>query len=384
MQGFRSSTRVLASILAGSILVLAGSAAAREVAPRPVDPGEWYFGATAGYEEFDGPEYKSLRVYKNDSAFTPSGDVTVDNPQGWLLEKRLSSREFVPQVHFGYGFERQASEDFLFRVELNLEGWNRDVKKSESVLSAPDSGFTVEGTDVGGAVLMVPIDGKDNDDDTDPAFFFTDLVDFEDVSLEIEEFSRGGDLTLYFDDRIGRLVYSHGLSVVYNYTYQKTDLEYFVRDLIGVTGVTTEEDARYEQKFRTRTHTMGGRVQYSVGYAFLPNMSVFTTGRVGLFARYSRYKGTQKAPCLESCDVGTNVFIPGTRKISRDDWKFAYDAQMGVGMSVRVFFLRLTAHGGGTRIGRWVSPRETDDDGVDLGKSDGWGYFANATATLIF
>ncbi len=151
----------------------------------------------------------------------------------------------------------------------------------------------------------------------------------------------------------------------------------------GIVGITTEEDTRFEYAYKTKTHHVGSRLSYSVGWEFLPGTTIFTTGRVGLFAKYSTIKGRQKAPCLTTCDIDGLDLTPGTRKLDKDDWKFAYDAQMGLGASIRIFVLRLTAHGGGTYIGAWTSPRE-NPEGVDLGKDGGWGYFANATATFAF
>ncbi len=375
---------ITALLLMTSGALVATSAMAREVAPRPIEAGEWYFGATAGFEEFEGPDFKAIGIYKNDSA-APGAPITLNNRKGWLIEERLDSRSFVPNVHFGYGFDR-GSDTFLIRVEANLEGWNRKEGYSQNRLTPPlpGDGFQIDGADVGGAGHLIPIDGKDNDDDTEASYFFTDVISIEDISIDLEEYSRGGDIALYFDDRLGQLVYSRGVSFVYNYTFQKVGLEYFMPALLGATGIATEEDYRFEFKYKTRSHTVGSRLNYSVGWELLPNLSVFTTGEVGLFAKYSTLKGKQKAPCLTTCDLVGGDFTPGRRKLDIDDWKFAYDARMGAGVSVRLFVLRLTAHGGGTRKGGWTSPRETASDGTDLGKSGGWGYFANANATLIF
>lgn len=56
---------------------------------------------------------------------------------------------------------------------------------------------------------------------------------------------------------------------------------------------------------------------------------------------------------------------------------------MGFGTSFRLGPIRLTAHGGGTNVGGWTTPREKEQK-VKLATSSGFGYFATATASLVF
>ncbi len=379
MRSLLTITRTLSWLSFGAVLVLAGAvASAHEVAPAPIKAGEWYLTANASIENIRTPEYKALELYKDNSSFRGSGTPTNKYPAGFLLKRRIKENEFIPSVSFGYGIDGPG--DMIFRVEFGVEAFNRKESYFRDRIEVPAGGFKVKGKKVGAFADFSGLDG--NLLDGDDGIAYTGAV--TDESLGFEEKSRGGHVSLYFDDRAGNLVYSRGVSVVYNYLDQDIDHRFFFIDAIGAGGLASRGDVRYDARYRSQSHSVGSRLHYSVGYEILNSISVFTMGRFGMFARYTRVKGRLEAPCIDTCEfLPVADFTPGREKKTIDDWKFAYEARMGFGASIRLGPIRVSGHAGGTRIGGWTTPR-IDQGGLEVASSGGWGYFATASAGIAF
>lgn len=378
-------------VLAVSAAAVSWTASAEEVAPRPIDPGELYIGASGGFERMTAPEFKAVRLYRDDSDVTPDGSVTIEDHEGYLLKHRFKSTEKIPGLYVGYGFknERDAKEngtdDSVIRVEVSVEAYNRKESSSDDFVQPPQDGYFVDDDsepsgqrEVGLATVFVPIDGKKNPTD-DAGLALLPGAPLFDEEYKIKERIRSGSVTMYFDDRVGPWVFSRGVSFAYSYVDQEIDHEY-VSLLLGL---TPTEDPTHYFEYRSEAHNIGSRLHYSAGYELLRSVSIFTTGRFGFFARYVDFTGRQQAPCLSVCTVDLDNNEVGTRKLEAHDWKFAYDARMGGGASIRLGPVRVTAHGGGTRVGGWTTPRERQTK-VKTVSTGGWGYFATASATIVF
>ncbi|MBW2724753.1 MAG: hypothetical protein JRE71_10220 [Deltaproteobacteria bacterium] len=367
--------------MTAAISLMAISSSGEEVAPRPIEYGEWYLGASGGIERIRTPEFKALRLYVDNSAVTGNNTVTIEDPQGYLLEHRIKSSEKIPAVYFGYGFAEGAAEDAVYRVEVSLEAYDRKESFDDDFIPLPDETFAIDAPPpderAGLLPYYIPIDGKGNADD-DAAYLSDSPILFEE--FKIKEYSRSGSLSLYFDSRNGPWVFSRGVSVSYSYLKQEIDHEYITLLPLNDPAIT---DPTSFFRYRSKSHSVGSRLHYSAGYEVVQGWSIFTHGRFGFFARYTDLEGKQDAPCLTVCDLTGDVYTRGTRKIEIDAWKFAYDVRMGFGTSLRVGPIRLTAHGGGTRIGGWTTPREKEN-GVKIATSGGWGYFATASAGIAF
>ncbi len=357
------------------------AAHANQVAPRPIEQGEWYLGVFGGVERMTAPEFKALELFKDDRG-GGGGPITIVDQEGYLLERRVKATELIPGFHFGYGFGK-GPEDAVYRVEFSAEAFDRKESYFDASTTPAADGFFVDGDEVGLFARYAPIDGKDNEDDTDAAYLYNGAV--IDEILNFKEQSRNTNVSLYFDSRNGPWVFSRGVSVTYAYLFQKIDHEYQDPTLLGTPGIGQESDYTFRFRYRSRNHTVGSRLHYSVGYEIVKGWSIFTHARVSLAAKHINLKGRQDAPCLTTCDpvAGNDIFTPGTRKIDINDWKFAYDARMGLGTSARLGPIRLTVHGGGTRVGGWTTPREFEK-GVGIGTSAGWGYFGTASLDVVF
>jgi hypothetical protein len=105
---------------------------------------------------------------------------------------------------------------------------------------------------------------------------------------------------------------------------------------------------------------------------------------VSLLGAQTRLEGFQDAPCLTTCVLSSPFdFTRGTRKIELNETDFAYDARLGVGVTYRLWLLRITGEGGGTRIGGWATPRR-DGGEIMLDRDGGWGWYWRGTATVAF
>jgi hypothetical protein len=382
-------------LTAATLCLAAYVAEAEQVAPQPIEPGEWYIGASAGVERVAGSRFRALELYKDDSEQAGNGKVTLVDPEGYLINHRIEAEEFIPEIHIGYGLKSSSKRNLFTRIELSTEGFNRSEGRFTAISTPALSGYFVGNTTPPPATVEVgldarygPIDGQGNADD-DASFMFGGVTgSVVDERFELKEYSRAATVSAYIDSQSGPWLFTRGISITYGYLYQKINHEYFHPGLLGVGGLGLEkEDVGYFFQYRNTSHSGGAKFNYSIGYEILDGLSIFTLGRVTLLGMQSTLKGTQNAPCLTVCDitgdVADYVLTRGSRSHRESDLHFAYDARFGLGVSARLGPVRLTAQGGGTRVSGWPGSRETER-GVRLSYSDAWGYFATTGVDLAF
>jgi hypothetical protein len=374
--------RTRASALVAAMTMLAiGRAGAEQVAPYPIEAGEWYLGVAGGVEYFGVPTYKSLQLYQDDRSITGTNEITVTGSKGYMIEHDFHSLELVPAIHFGYGFGKDA-ESGVWRLEFSVNGMMRDESSYQEIIDIPSKQYNLELPDgstqkVSAFPMYRPIDGKDNKDDTDATYWYSGPVYFE--SFEIEEKVANGDINLYFDTRKSSWLFSRGMSLGYQYFSQDIQHEYATPLPLLDPAIT---DVGYYFAYSSVGHSVTSKFHYSVGYEMLPGWSVFTNAKFGVGFQFINLEGSQNAPCLQTCDLA-DTYTRGTREIDINDTKFHYDVRLGLGSSGRLGPFRLTINGGGTYIGGWTTPRETES-GVELATSSGFGYFGRVSLDIAF
>ena len=131
-------------IIALASTLAASAWASGEGVPVPVKPGQFYVGGAYGMTRLNGPTWSSQILYKDNSAFTSDGLITITNPQGYLIENRFENERWIPQGYFGYAFG-ESKFGGTFRVEASAYYYDRKAGASiAGPLAAPTSGFFVE------------------------------------------------------------------------------------------------------------------------------------------------------------------------------------------------------------------------------------------------
>jgi hypothetical protein len=357
--------------------VAAGIAQAEQMAPMPVELGEWYVGGGAGGEYFGGPTFKSNQLFKDDQMYSSDGGVTLKNPVGYLVVHQSDSTELIPEIHFGRALP-YTFEGGIIRIEGSVSGSKRDMNKFTSAWFTADDGYFVpdnqdppQQAETRAGAEFVPIDNVDNPDGSEATYVY--FGDVSNNSFEYRETAVNADLAMLYDTRMGNWVFTRGASLNYGYLRQNIqnafNIDYF--DTAGA----------YYTRFDMVTQRIGFRFNYSAGYEFLPRTSVFTTGNLMLGALITKTDGAQSGPCLSTCThppADISDAPPGDRHIDQTDSNFAYSARIGLGLSTRLKWFRLTAHGGGGYVNTWATPRDSKGK-FSITTSGAWGYFARAT-----
>lgn len=381
-------TRFGAKTVIGLLLsgVAFGTASAEESAPFPVEAGEVYLGAGFGKQRFAAPTFKHHQLFKDDSAFTTSGDITLVDPQGYLVDHRTRTYDYVPEIHAGYAFKEDKWGGHL-RLEASVRGWKRDATGFFAMRTPAQDGYFVEDnatppnmveTNLSAAYLA--IDGTDNPDGTQGGYLFSGQI--TDVDYDYSEKSLGVDVVAAYDNRIGGWVFSRAVG----FTYQRLEqdiLHTFTTPLfLGAPGVGANNSSTYD--YDLVTNNFGLRFFYSAGYELLKTLSLFTVGNARIFYSHTDLRGFQDGICLSTCDlVGLTAFDRGTRTLDSSEGGFAWDARVGVGASIRIFIFRVGIEGGEAFTGGVPTPRDRLGV-VKVGRSAGSGWYARGQASLIF
>ena len=131
-------------IVALTLTFAGGAHASGESTPVPVEPGQIYLGGAYGQSRLQGPSWKSQIRYKDDSAFTSDGMITVTDPEGYLISHRFDNDRWIPEGFIGYAFgENRYGGSF----RLEASGYYFDRKSSATIagpLTSPTSGFFVD------------------------------------------------------------------------------------------------------------------------------------------------------------------------------------------------------------------------------------------------
>ena len=381
---------VALTVVTGSNLV-----SAEEVAPVPVDLGQFYVGGGGGWAHLPSPTFKAHSLYP-DSLPKLGWCCQVKGAVGYMIEHETDSNEFMPALHVGYALADTWGGG-IFRIELAGAGTQRKVAHNVYRQPIPQNGLFVTDdgdppvtTEVAAWADMFALDGKDNDDgsfgvggttpDGGPilpgwALFGPGVYENE---FRFSETLVDADLTIYYDTRHNNWVFTRGAGITYRYSRNSIWNNFLV--------VEGDPDSFAGYDYRLVNNYIGARFLYSAGYEFFRTLSIFTTGAFSLMGVHTAFDGTQYAPGFGSFDgfsLNPANYLSGDRQYETSDWNFAYDIRLGAGASARLWFTRLTVHGGGLYRGGMPTPRDVEGY-FGIATSSNWGYFANASLSLIY
>ena len=89
----RSHIRLAYALVALAAAIVVPIQALADGVPIPAESGEWYLTLRAGKMEFERSAFRSQQQYIDDSAVSQSGLVTLENPQGFLVNLKLATQE---------------------------------------------------------------------------------------------------------------------------------------------------------------------------------------------------------------------------------------------------------------------------------------------------
>ena len=366
-------------------------------APMPIEAGEFFVRAGAGYQFFRGPDYESLRMFKDDSAFN-MGLFTLIDDEGYLLRFDTRSEEVVPEIAIGWGITDSAFGGKIkgvVRLEASAFAHKREATGFLASATPPSDGFFVidPGTglpvEVGLYADFGPIDGRDENADGSQAGFLTNFR-VEDINFEMETRSAGGELMLYLDERMGNWLLTRGAGLVYIYQDQTFDQDFALEDgILTLPGVnaTTGGDLSYLYDYDLRSDYIWLKFGFSAGREFLRSLTLFLNGSFAGMYAHSRLTGSQEGLCFSTCQV---AFIPldlsrGTIGLGLRKGAFAYDLRAAGGLSLRLWKVRLTGQVGVDYASTFFRPFERGEGGgIRLDNPAAFSFFGKASITISF
>ncbi len=402
-------------VLLALLMILPCVGSAGQVAPVPVEPGEFYVGASYGSHYFDGVTFRAHEMFEvvfeeDNGTFTQR--YSFDAPShGYLINHETDTNEWIPEVHFGYALKEQIRGGTI-RVEGSASLWDRKDSHYTSSWNVPNYGVeTILDDNPGNPpsryntglwAAMPMIDGKYNydgtpfDADTSDDFNIiaawafsvapgTDPVDGDamifDNDYSFKQTAGGGDFAVFYDTKYGKWRFSQGFGISYEYLRTHHWNSYYFEK--GNNASYAEYDHKLE------SHMFGGMLQYSAGIQpvkFGPTF--FTTGKMRVKLVMTELTANQYAPGLTSTSGLQAVYYPrqyntGSRHYETSDGHLGFSGDLGAGISQRILFTRVTLYGGGSFEDGLPTPEDKNGQFKIRYKSM-FGYYARASVDIAF
>lgn len=392
--------RVVMVLLAG--LWLPATAWA-EGPPVPVDKGQFYIGLHESATGFETPQFNYLKLFVDDSAARGDGFITLENPQGNLINFDTDSMDSVPELTFGYGLADSAFGRLFqgtVRVEASAYYYSRSVEDSEDE-ARPDGrsddrlitvtnglGQEVERrTDL--AAFYETVDGAPIEDANGWDGFLADSnFGIKDIEFDLNEDAAGGDLLFFFDKVRNKWRYSWGVGVTYMYVDQSFDLDFKLRRREwGFPGALASAggDLSFDYDFDIETHFAGPKFAFSVGRELWRDSLIYVSGSFATTYSRAEMDSRQEAICLTTCEFGpTSDISRGVRTRNEVDETISYFVRGAAGMSIKLWRFVLSAELGLQETNGYFLPVQSGSgSGTEVRSEHAWGYYGRAGITLL-
>jgi len=386
-----SRSRIL-SLCALAGMLLGPGAATAELAPNPVENGDFYFSGGIALYTYKTENFQVGRRYANDD-FNGVGEVTTTHPRDFLLSFKTDEDEVVtPEINFGWALEEPLFKGALgsrTRMHFSAYGNRREgfgvVPFADPALGAwplynPNTA-QIEMRDT--SILVQPIDGSQLLPNGDDATWFHNAF-LENNSMAFETYFGSGDMMIYFDEPEGLLQLTRGGGLTVGYENSKFAWGINAPTLAGAAPGLAP--ASWTYAFQMHTIYIGPRMAFSIGFEPVRPLSIFIAGSFAPMVAFTSIEGNQIGQCLAACTINgaASTGVVGVSRLSETDVNFAYDARVEAGVSFYLYVLRVSASVGAFANNQFTMPREGDGTRYEAVLGGQWGYFGRAMATFSF
>ncbi len=361
----------------------------------PVDKGDSYF--SAGYSRyfFNTASFQVARRYLDDD-FSSTRQISTKHDRGFLLSFDTSdSWVRVPEINFGWAFEETPFNGALgsvARVHFSVSGHHRTgdgfiayAKPPEAfeVLTDPITGLS-SWRDI--AIRWQPLDGSSTLANGDNAIWSHAVFALANNRMAFDDWFGSGDLMIYFDEPKGSWRFSRGVGLTLGWEESQWDWTVSSPEMVAAVSFPGAfAPGVWTYDFQLSTFYFGPRAAFSIGWEPFRQLSFFLSGSLAPMLAASMVEGRLSGPCLAACDTsGLPTQTPGVSGLDVTDINFAYDSRLEAGVSVFLWYVRLTGQIGAFVNNQFAMPREGDGSRYGASLANQWGYYGRATATVSF
>ena len=361
----------------------------------PVEEGDFYFSVAYSTYFYNSESFQVARRYVDDD-FARTRQVSTEHDRGFLISFATDeSWVHTPEVNLGWAFEEAPFNGALgsvARVHFSAYGNKRSgsgfvgyAKPAEKavLLTDPATGIA-SWRDL--TIRWQPLDGSTTLANGDSAIWSHSVFALENNRMAFENWFGSGDLMVYFDEPGGSWRFTRGAGLTVGWEESNWDWMLTSPELVASTSFPGAfAPGVWVYGFDISTFYFGPRAAFSIGWEPFRPLSFFLSGSLSPMLAFSSIKGQMSGPCLSACSTsGLPTQTPGVSKLDASDINFAYDTRLEAGVSLYLWYVRLTGQVGAFASNQFTMPREGDGKRYETMLAKQWGYYGRATLTVSF
>ena len=300
-------SRTLSLLIALGAL-LCPSMAAAELAPTPVENGDFYFSAGIALYTYKTQNLQVGRRYVDDD-WVGTG-ITTTYDRGFLLSFDTDEQHVItPEINFGWAFEEPLFRGALgskTRLHFSAYGNRRQGSGFIPFAQPPTQAFWLVNPTTGQPELrdtyiyMAPINGQERLANGNDATWMLSTP-FTNNSMQFRSYFGSGDMMIYFDEPESMWQFSRGAGLTVG--YENSSWAWGMNSPALGALIPALAPASWTYAFKLHTLYIGPRAAFSIGFEPARALSVFFAGSFAPMFAFTATSGTQIGQCLAACNI---------------------------------------------------------------------------------